>query len=145
MFRNVLFNWVTDKSHLNRVNLSMPGWILAYYISEFLNFLPICGISNIITSTYYYASISKFVPYLLPYNPYINTITSVPSYNISLVGNIQWFVPLMIWIVETFTQKYKLHEFNWKLIIYNLFGIYLFYIGLISGLGIYELYYYRFY
>lgn len=76
MFRNVLFSWITDKQHLNRVNLSNPGWIIAYYISVFLNFLPVCGISNITTSKYYNASISLFIPYLLPYNPYYTNQTS---------------------------------------------------------------------
>lgn len=85
---------------MNRVNLSMPGWILAYYISVFLNFLPVCGVSNIITSLYYQASISNFIPYLLPYNPYVATLSSTTStYNTTLSGNIQWYVPLLIWIV----------------------------------------------
>jgi hypothetical protein len=138
---------VTGKSEMNRVNLSMPGWILAYYISVFLNFLPICGVSNIITSFYYHASISNFIPCLLPYNPYVTTLSSISgsTYNVTMSGNIQWYVPLLIWVVETFTQKYKLYNFNAKLIIYNLFGIYLFYVGLISGLGIYQLYAYKLY
>ena len=79
MFRNVLFSWVTNNQHLNRVNLSNTGWILAYYISVFFNFLPVCGISNIATSKYYSASISLFVPYLLPYNPYYSNITSATT------------------------------------------------------------------
>lgn len=140
MFRNVLFSWVTNNQHLNRVNLSHLGWIVAYYISIFFNFLPICGVSNVITSNSYSASISLFSPYLLPNNPYTTTITSsatlLPT-NLSMLGNIQWYGPLIIWGIDTFTQRYKLYEFNWKLIIYNLFGIYLFYLGLISGLGIY--------
>ena len=147
MFRNVLFSWVTNNQHLNRVNLSNTGWILAYYISVFFNFLPVCGISNITTSKYYSASISLFVPYLLPYNPYYSTITSattVEPVNLTFAGNIQWYGPLIIWAIDTFTQRYRLYEFNWKLVVYNMFGIYLFYLGLISGLGIYELYYYRF-
>lgn len=139
MFRNVLFNWVINKSKSNQLNLSMPGWIIAYYISEFLNFLPVCGINNLIVSTYYTSYMYMARPYLLPSNLYNPMVTSVKTYNTSLNGNVLWYVPLMIWAVETFTQKYHLYEFNWKLVIYNLFGIYLFYVGLISGLGIYYL------
>ena len=138
MFRNVLFNWVADKPQMNRVNLSMPGWIIAFYISVFLNFLPICGVNNVITSKYYSATVSLLLPYLLPYNPYFAAQSGVSTpYNITLQGNIQWYVPLIIWGVETVTQKYRRYDFNWKLVVYNIFGIYLFYIGLISGLGIY--------
>ena len=100
MFRNVLFSWITDNQHLNRVNLSNPGWILAYYISIFFNFIPVAGISNIITSKYYSSTISLFLPYLLPYNPFYSPYTSSSSLtrvNLSFSGNIQWYGPLIIW------------------------------------------------
>ena len=139
LFRNLLFNWVANKSEFNRLNLSMPGWIIAYYLSVLLNYLPVCGVNNLVTSNYYTSFISLSRPYIFPSNPYFPTTSSVSSYNLTFSGNIMWFVPLIVWVVESVTQKYHLYEFNWRMAVYNLFGIYLFYNGLVSALGIYTL------
>lgn len=137
IFRNIFFNFVIKKSKSNRMNISMTGWIFAYYLSYVLNFLPICGIMNIIVSTYYTAYINYLKPTFLTTNPFINTFSSpMTGINLFFQGNVPWFVPIIIWIAGTFTQKYHLFKFNWKMLIYNLLGIFLFYEGLVSALSI---------
>ena len=136
LFRNLFFNYVIKESKTDTMNLSMPGWIFAFYISYIFNFLPVCGISNIVTSFRYTAYVSMNMPHLYDYNPYFKFSYTPSTLNILFDGNIVWFAPLLVWGVCSFTQKYHRNKFNWKLVIYNMFGIYLFYVGLISALGV---------
>lgn len=117
----------------------MIGWIFAFYASYVLSFLPIPGVMNLIVSRYYTTYIAVTPPYLLSYNPYTTFFSSVTGVNFLFLGNILWWSPLIIWIATTFTQKYHLYPFNWKLLFYNFLGIFLFYEGLASGLYIGDL------
>lgn len=134
VFRNIFFNYVVDKSKGNRMNVSMTGWIFAFYTSYVLQFVPICGVMNVITSGYYLTYVANLGPYLYSWNPFTTHYSSITGVNILFVGNITWWTPLIVWVACTFTQKYHLFAFNWKLLFYSLFGIFMFYEGLVSGL-----------
>lgn len=134
VFRNIFLNYGLNYSKSDRMNISMTGWILVFYFSYVLNFVPICGVMNIITSTYYETYVASIKPIVWSFNPYTTTYSSITGVNLMFWGNILWWSPLIIWIASTFTQKYHLYIFNWKMLLYNFMGIYLFYEGLISGL-----------
>lgn len=116
------------------MNVSMTGWIFAFYASYVLNFIPINGVMNVITSLYYNTYLAVLPPYVLSWNPYTTYYSSITGMNLFFLGNIVWWTPLIIWAASTFTQRYHLFPFNWKLLFYSLFGIFMFYEGLVSGL-----------
>lgn len=136
ILRNHFFNFVLKKSKSDRMNLSMPTWIVAFFIAYVFNFLPVCGIFNITVSKYYTAYVSLSVPLVYSTNPFFSAVNSASTYNTSFSGNIVWFVPLLVWGASTFSQKYHLYQFNWRLSVYNLLGVYLFYLGLLSALSV---------
>ena len=141
VFRNIFFNFVVKKSKSDRMNVSMTGWIFAFYAGYVLNFYPVCGIMNIVVSKYYSAYLHWIYPTLYNTNPYVSSLSfPITGINIFFKGNIAWFSPLMLWAGSTFTQKYHLYKFNWKLLFYNFLGIFLFYEGLVSALAIVTLY-----
>jgi maltoporin len=56
--------------------------------------------------------------------------------NISFQGSVFWLSALIIWVGDTFTQRYNLSRIDWKCIPYSLLGVFLFYVGLSSALNI---------
>ena len=58
IFRNIFSNWVMWKwDNVTKIPTLMPGWVLLYYFSYALMFLPFSGIGNVIIGTGYYSII----------------------------------------------------------------------------------------
>jgi hypothetical protein len=145
IFRNIFTNWVMWKwDHVTKIPPLMPGWILPYYFSYALMFLPFAGIGNVIISTGYYSFIvpnTGTLLYGLPSSLYpsdpINTADFTDfKMNMNLQGNVFKIAAAVIWLGTTFTQRYskKMPEIFYS-IVYNMLGIYLFYLGLAAGLS----------
>ena len=123
----------------------MPGWILLYYFSYAMMFLPFSGIGNIIIGTGYYSIIlanTSTLLYNLPSSLYPSDVFT-PSLtftdfemNFDLKGDIFKIAAAIIWVGTTFSQRYskKMPEIVYS-IVYNLVGIYLFYLGLAAGIS----------
>jgi hypothetical protein len=101
----------------NVLNLpaALPGWILLYYFSYVLLFLPFSGVGNVITSIGYYSfllvgTLTQLYAYS---NPLYPSATFTPpatlnfSLNTSFAGNIFCIAGAIIWIGLTFSQKYS--------------------------------------
>lgn len=123
----------------------LPGWGLAYYFSYGLMFIPFAGIGNIIIGTGYYSLIlvnTSTILYGIPSSLYPSDVFT-PTANLSdfelnpeFKGYIFKIAAVIIWVATTFTQRYskKMPEIV-NTVVYNIFGIYLFYIGLSAGLS----------
>ncbi len=130
----------------------LPGWGIAYYFSYALIFIPFAGVGNVIIGAGYYSIIlvnTSTVLYNLPSSLYPSD-TFIPSSNLtdyelnpSFKGDIFKIAALIIWVATTFSQRYskKMPEIV-NTVVYNLFGIYLFYVGLSAGISISSLTHY---
>ncbi len=122
----------------------LPGWIAPYYFSYALLFIPFGGIGNITTSVGYYSLILVNTSPLLyvipsslyPYDTYtFSGVVSNFDMNILFKGRVYWIAGLVIWFATTFSQRYskKMPEIL-NSIVSNIWGIYLFYLGISSGI-----------
>jgi hypothetical protein len=144
IFRNVFCHWVMWKwEGVVNVPPALPGWIIPYYFSYILNFIPLIGVGNIIVSVGYYSVIltgTSTVLYSLPSSLYPSntfstfTLSNYPL-NTSFKGNTFWLAAIIVWIGTTFSQKYPKRRPYIKDIAYYIVGIYLFYLGLSSGMS----------
>lgn len=139
LFRNFFSNWVMWK--WEGVTNNPPClwiWIAPYYLSYAFNFLPVIEIGNIIVSKSFYSQEFSQACMILSYYPTseypYNTDTPANSYNTKLRGYIFWVGALVIWVVSTASQKYPRRKPTPFDFFFNLMGIYLFYIGISSGL-----------
>jgi hypothetical protein len=121
----------------------LPGWIIPYYFSYIMNFIPLIGVGNVIVSVGYYSVIltgTSTILYSLPSSLYPSsvfssfTLTDYPL-NTSLKGNTYWIAGIIVFVATTFSQKYAKKRPLIKDIAYYIFGIYLFYLGLSSGIS----------
>jgi hypothetical protein len=135
--------WKWDR--VTKIPPVMPGWALAYYFSYAVMFLPFSGIGNIIIGTGYYSFIlvnTKTLLYNIPSSLYPSDLFNTPStltdfeMNMAFKGMIFKISAGIIWIGSTFTQRYskKMPEIVYS-ILYNMLGIYLFYLGLAAGIS----------
>ncbi len=119
---------------------ALPGWIISYYVSYALSYLPIIGIGKIVVaksfSSYMFA-LASTVLYgsANPLYPSTTAPTASLSTNITMSGNIFWLGAAIIWIAITFTQKYDMHKPTGYDVFYYLFGIHLFYLGIACSLS----------
>jgi hypothetical protein len=145
IFRNVFTNYVMFKFE-STLNLppALPAWGLAYYFSYILLFLPFNGVGNLRVAWGYFSYLTvntNTLLYSLPNSLYPNAPFATPtlnnfSFNFDGQGNIFWLSGLIIWIGMTFSQKYSMKMPKIApSIIFNIFGIYLFYLGLSAGLS----------
>ena len=123
----------------------LPGWGLMYYFSYAFMFIPFAGVGNIIIGTGYYSIILVNTPtvlYNIPSSLYPSD-TFTPSLfltdyelNPEFKGHIFKIAAVIIWVATTFSQRYskRMPEIVYT-VVYNLFGIYLFYIGLSAGVS----------
>lgn len=146
IFRNIFSNWVMWKwDSVTKIPALMPGWVALYYFSYALMFLPFSGIGNVIIGTGYYSIIltnTNTLLYNIPSSLYPSDLfTPSPTFtdfemNMGFKGDIFKIAAAIIWVGSTFTQRYskKMPEIVYS-IVYNLFGIYLFYLGLAAGIS----------
>lgn len=123
----------------------LAGWGLVYYFSYALMFIPFAGIGNLIIGTGYYSIILVNTPtilYNIPSSLYASD-TFTPTSNLTdyqlnaeFKGDIFKIAAVIIWVATTFTQKYskRMPEII-NASVYNIFGIYLFYIGLSAAIS----------
>lgn len=124
---------------------ALPGWIICYYISYALSFLPIIGVGKVVVaksfSSYMFAKATTIMyGSSNPLYPSTTVPTSSLSTNISMSGNIYWLAALIIWIAITFSQRYNRHKPTLYDLFYYLFGIHLFYLGISCALSLPILY-----
>lgn len=143
-FRNFFVNWVMWRwEHIVNMNSVLPGWLLPYYLSYLLNFVPLVGLGQLTISAGFKSAQFSEACLLLYYIPsslffYDNpSNTSVGTdINYQLLGYIFWPGALMIWAFSTFSQTYPRMKPSAFDFFYMLIGIYLFYIGLSAALQI---------
>lgn len=123
----------------------LAGWGLVYYFSYALMFIPFAGIGNLIIGTGYYSIILVNTPtilYNIPSSLYASD-TFTPTSNLTdyqlnaeFKGDIFKIAAVIIWVATTFSQKYskRMPEII-NASVYNIFGIYLFYIGLSAAIS----------
>lgn len=141
LFRNFFTNYIMYKWD-NIVNnpTCLPGWAIVYYLSYIFNFIPVIGLGPLVIS-YNYKS-QQFANSCLLLYYYPNTqypySTTVPytGNNYTLQGWVFWPAALIIWAISTATQKYPRRKPTPFDLFYYLAGIYLFYLGISSGLQI---------
>lgn len=117
IFRNVFVNWVMWRwDNVVKLPALLPGWILPYYFSYILMFVPFAGVGNIIIGTGYYSLIlvnTGTLLYNIPSSLYpsdLFTPSSVVSdfaMNTSFQGDIFKIAALIIWVGSTFSQRYS--------------------------------------
>lgn len=124
---------------------ALPGWVICYYVSYALSYLPIIGVGKVVVaksfSSYLFAKASTIM--YGSYNPlYPSTTapTSTLSTNIAMGGNIYWLAAAIIWVGITFSQRYNKHKPSLYDLFYYLFGIHLFYLGITCSLSLPILY-----
>jgi len=92
------------------------GWIVPYYFSYVLMFIPFSGVGNIVIGTGYYSIIlvsTGTILYNIPSSLYPSDLftpsTTFTDYqlNTSFQGNIFKIAALIIWIATTFSQRYS--------------------------------------
>jgi hypothetical protein len=115
-----------------------------YFISYILNFVPLIGIGPLIISSSYISQQFSTACLLLSDSAIdkgkisktpSNLYSQGQSLNINpLVGCISWGASVIIWGISTFSQKYPRRKPTVFDFFYNLAGIYMFYIGISSGL-----------
>lgn len=70
MFRNLFTNWVMWRwEGVVMLPPVLPGWVLPYYFSYVLMFIPFAGVGNIVLSVGYYSMIlvnTRTALYVLP-------------------------------------------------------------------------------
>lgn len=70
LFRNFFVNWVMWKwDHIVNMNAVLPGWILPYYLSFMLNYIPMTGIGQLTTGASYFTAQFSQACLLLYYIP----------------------------------------------------------------------------
>lgn len=116
IFRNVFTNWVMWRwDNIVKLPPVLPGWIVPYYFSYALLFIPFGGVGNIVTSVGYYSLILVNTPTLLyifpsslyPTNGFTTGNLADFSMNTSFNGKVFWVAALVIWIATTFSQRYS--------------------------------------
>jgi hypothetical protein len=122
---------------------ALPGWLICYYASYLLNYLPVIGVGKYVVGKSYFSLVFSgtstiLYPLANPLYP-STTFTASTSLNSSFSGNIYWLAAGIIWIGITFSQRYEKRKPNWMDLFYNLFGIHLFYLGIACGLQSYNL------
>lgn len=120
---------------------ALPGWGIVYYLSYFFNYLPVIGVGKIVVSRGYYSQMFSKAATILygasnPLYPSTGYTSNSSALNSSLSGNIFWMAALIIWIATTFTQQYQRRKPSLYDFFYNLYGIYLFYLGITCALQI---------
>lgn len=139
LFRNFFSNWVMWRWE-DVVNnpACLPVWILPYYLSYAFNFLPLIEMGSLIISKSFFSQQFSQACMLLYYYPTTeypySSITPRLSNNMKLRGYIFWVGALIIWVVSTASQKYSRRKPTGFDFFYSVFGIYLFYYGVSSGL-----------
>jgi hypothetical protein len=153
IFRNIFVNHIMRRWEKVVANPpALPGWIICYYVSYALSFLPVIGVGNVVVaksfSSYLFA-LSTTILYgsanpLYPSSTVLTTPTasSTLGTNGSMSGNIFWLAAAIIWVCWTFTQKYHRMKPSLYDLFYYLFGIHLFYLGITSSLSLPILYTY---
>lgn len=124
---------------------ALPGWIICYYVSFALSFLPIIGVGNVVVAKSYSSYLFALASTVLygvsnPLYPSTSAPTSGLSTNISMNGNIFWLAAAIAWVGMTFTQKYHRLKPNLYDFFYYIFGIHLFYLGITCSLSLPILY-----
>lgn len=147
LFRNFFVNWVMWRwDHIVNLPAVLPGWIFIFYMSNFLNFVPVNGIGQLTISKGYFSEQFNQACLLLYYIPSslysfanpTNTAMGNP-FNYGLVGYIFWASALLIWGVSTFTQRYPRTKPSGFDFFYMFIGIYMFYVGISAAVQIWPL------
>lgn len=143
MLRNLFIGYVVEQQALAYTSIATSCWIIAYYINYLFCFIPIIGLHKTIISYNYKNYETTNTPTLLygtnhPLYPSSTSYTG-SDMNTSLQGSVFWLSALIIWVGDTFTQRYHNSRIDAKYIAYCLFGVYLFYVGLSSALNIQSL------
>lgn len=117
IFRNIFANWVMwNWDNVVKLPPLVAGWVLPYYFSYILMFIPFSGIGNIVLGHGYYSIIlvnTNTVLYNVPSSLYPFdqfTPSSNPldyELNLSLKGNIFKIAAGIIWLATTFSQRYS--------------------------------------
>lgn len=152
IFRNIFVNHIMrgwEKVVANPP--ALPGWIICYYVSYALSFLPVLGVGNVVVAKSFASFLFALASTVLygASNP-LYPSTTAPSAaasnalgtNMSMNGNIYWLAAAIIWAGMTFSQRYHRLKPNLYDLFYYLFGIHLFYLGITCSLSLPILYTY---
>lgn len=124
---------------------ALPGWIICYYFSYALSFLPTIGIGKVVVaksfSSFMFAKANTII-FGSPNPLYPSTTAPISplSTNITMNGNIYWLSGVIIWVCLTLSQRYNRHKPTLYDLFYYLFGIHLFYLGISCSLSLPILY-----
>lgn len=146
MFRNIFVNYIMR--HWEKVVSNppaLPGWLACYYLSYALSFLPVIGVGKIVVaksySSYMFAKASTVLYGVAnPLYPSSTPPSSSVGPNMTLSGNMYWLGAAIIWLATTFTQRYGKWKPNLYDLVYYLFGIHLFYLGIACSISLPILY-----
>ena len=147
VIRNFSFNWIVQRVQKYVINpCPLPGWIMVYLVSLCLNFIPFTGVGRLVVSKSFYSQILQLTlpiqSYIPPSSYYAYELSRLPqiqTFNTELNSNIQIVSVFIIWILLTITQKYHISKVEFKEVFFYVFGIYLFYFGLVTGSQLYYL------
>ena len=139
VFRNFFTHWVMRRwEGVTNVPPCLWAWPLPYYLSYAFNFLPIIELGNFIVSKSFYSQEFSQACMILSFYPTseypYNSTTPAMSYNPKLRGFVFWVGAAVVWALSTFSQKYPRRKPTPLDLAYNVFGIYLFYVGISAGL-----------
>lgn len=145
--RNLAFNWIHQRvQKYVIVPIGLPGWLMVYLVSLCINFVPFIGFSKLVISRSYYTQMLQLslpiLSYTLPNDYYAFNPASFPEYstfNPGLKSNIPIGSIFIVWVLTTFTQKYHISKIDVKEFFFYIFGIYMFYFGLATGVQLYYL------
>ena len=146
IFRNIFVNYIMR--HWQKVVSNppaLPAWIMCYYISYALSYLPVIGIGKLVVAKSFSSYLFSYGNTILygtpnPLYPYNTPPTTSVGPNTSLNGNIYWLGAAIIWVGITFTQRFGMWKPSLYDLFYYLFGIRLFYMGIASSLSLFPLY-----
>jgi hypothetical protein len=142
IFRNIFVNYIMR--HWEKVVSNppaLPAWIITYYVSYALSYLPIIGIGKVVVAKSFSSYLFALAATVLygsanPLYPSTTAPTVSLSANMSMNGNIFWLGAAIIWLGITFTQRFAMNKPTGYDVFYYLFGIHLFYLGIASSLSI---------
>lgn len=144
IFRNIFVNYIMR--HWEKVVSNppaLPAWLMSYYISYALSYLPVVGIGRLVVAKSFSSYIFALANTVLygsanPLYPSTTAPTSTTTLgvNLTLSGHIFWLGAAIIWVGLTFTQRYPMSAPKLYDLFYYLFGIHLFYLGIASSLSV---------
>ncbi len=145
--RNLSFNWIHQRlQKYVIVPCSQPAWIIIYLVSLCTNFIPFVGFGKLVVSRSFYSQMLQLTlpiqSYMLATDYYAYEDSSMPqfsTFNPGLKSNIQISTVFIVWVLMSVTQKYHVTAVEFKEIFFYIFGIYMFYFGLATGLQLYYL------